>query len=91
MIKMGEALMRTSDSYVAKKLSNLLFLSLILFITIGRAEQEMPLDAFKRSAERRLSVDGNEMMHMPIHTTPLYGNSTDFMYYYITVYFGTHQ
>ena len=88
---MGEEVKRTADSYVAKSLSNFLFITLILLLTISKAEQEMPLDAFKRSAERRLSVDGNEMMHMPIHTTPLYGNSTDFMYYYITVYFGTHQ
>ena len=50
----------------------------------------MPVNALARSSERRLSVDGNEMMHMDIRTTPLYGNSTDFMYYYIIVYFGTH-
>ena len=31
------------------------------------------------------------MMHMNMHTTPMYGNSTDFMYYYITMYFGSHQ
>ena len=88
---MAERVKRTSDSYVAKSLRNFLVLSLMLFITISKAEQELPISAFARSGERRLSVDGNEMMHMPIHTTPLYGNSTDFMYYYITVYFGTHQ
>jgi len=41
--------------------------------------------------ERRLSVEGDEIHHMHLRTTPLYGNSTDFMYYYITMYFGSHQ
>jgi len=41
--------------------------------------------------ERRLSVDGRELQHMHLHTTPMYGNSTDFMYYYVTMYFGTHR
>ena len=31
------------------------------------------------------------MQHMHLHTTPMYGNSTDFMYYYVTMYFGTHR
>lgn len=41
--------------------------------------------------ERRLSHDGRHIEHMNLLTTPLYGNSTDFMYYYITMYFGTHR
>ena len=41
--------------------------------------------------ERRLAADGQEMLHMYLFTTPLYGNSTDFMYYYITMYFGSHM
>lgn len=31
------------------------------------------------------------MMHMHLQSTPLYGNSTDFMYFYTTVYFGSHR
>lgn len=41
--------------------------------------------------ERRLGHDGREIQHMHMHATPLFGNSTDFMYYYITMYFGTHR
>ena len=41
--------------------------------------------------ERRLATDGREMMHMHLQSTPLYGNSTDFMYYYVTMYFGSHR
>ena len=41
--------------------------------------------------ERRLSHDGREIQHMHLLTTPLYGNSTDFMYYYITMFFGSHR
>ena len=41
--------------------------------------------------ERRLAADGQEMLHMYLFTTPLYGNSTDFMYYYITMYFGSNM
>ena len=41
--------------------------------------------------ERRLSHDGRQIQHMELLTTPLYGNSTDFMYYYITMHFGTHR
>ena len=28
---------------------------------------------------------------MHLQSTPLYGNSTDFMYFYTTVYFGSHR
>ena len=41
--------------------------------------------------ERRLATDGREMMHMHLQSTPLYGNSTDFMYYYVTMYFGSQR
>ena len=69
------------------------FFILTLLVTLSLAEQEMPMSAIppKVRNERRLSVDGREIMHMHLHTTPLYGNSTDFMYYYVTVYFGSHQ
>ena len=41
--------------------------------------------------ERRLSAEGRELAHMHMQSTPLYGNSTDLMYYYVTVYFGSHR
>lgn len=65
----------------------------ILLASNCEAQQEVPMffGEGDKATERRLSVDGREMMHMHLHTTPLYGNSTDFMYYYITVYFGSHR
>ena len=77
-----------------KMLSTLMLISVWLLLAGQecRAEQETPMVQFdEKHTERRLSVDGREMMHMHLHTTPLYGNSTDFMYYYITVYFGSHR
>ena len=43
-----------------------------------------------RNERRLVEHDGRIIQHMHLHSTPLYGNSTDFMYYYITMYFGTH-
>ena len=72
----------------------------VLIMTQVYAQQEAVMRDFelvdgeygpKHHNERRLSADGDEMMHMHLFTTPLYGNSTDFMYYYITMYFGSHR
>lgn len=71
----------------------LLTLFLSATLSVVKAEQEMPMahGPSQQLNERRLSVDGRDMVHMHLHTTPLYGNSTDFMYYYITAYFGSHR
>ena len=45
-----------------------------------------------KSAERRLHHDGSrELAHLELTSTPLYGNSTDFMYFYVTVFIGSHR
>lgn len=64
----------------------------VVFV-LGTAEQIQEDFAFTDMMvnERRLSVDGRSMTHMHLQSTPLYGNSTDFMYYYITVYFGSQR
>lgn len=73
------------------KKSGFFLVVLLITLAVGAyGQQETPM-AQLGSNERRLSVDGREIVHMHLHTTPLYGNSTDFMYYYITMYFGSHR
>ena len=43
------------------------------------------------SSERRLSTTQRQLSHMHLQGTPLYGNSTDFMYFYVTIYIGSHR
>ena len=76
-------------------------LVLVAFITvsqISQAEQVPDLQEFYSprnnihlGTERRLSVEGRDLAHMHIHSTPLYGNSTGLMYYYVTVFLGSHR
>ena len=76
-------------------------ISLIVLFTLSfltRADQEFILNPSANSensqhwpVERRLSAEGRELAHMHMQSTPLYGNSTDLMYYYVTVYFGSHR
>lgn len=77
------------------RLTGLFLVAAILFFGhLASAEQELPMSSAGKAAldgERRLSVDGRELVHMHLQSTPLYGNSTDFMYFYITVYFGSHR
>ena len=83
------------------KIKNITSLFLVVLITViyqVKAEQEFYRDSESseyqlehRQIERRLSVSGRELAHWHIQSTPLYGNSTDLMYYYATVYFGSHR
>jgi hypothetical protein len=61
--------------------------------SLATAQQEAPMDSIQllHGNERRLSTDGRDMMHMHLQSTPLYGNSTDFMYFYVTMYFGSQR
>ena len=67
------------------------FALILVLISTVLAQQELAVPWVSNLNERRLSHDGRAIQHMHLYNTPMYGNSTDFMYYYITMYFGTHQ
>ena len=67
---------------------HLLTLFALILITGTVSGQEYDEEMFM---ERRLSVDGRKMAHLPVHTTPLYGNSTGLYYFYVTMLFGSFK
>lgn len=38
-----------------------------------------------------VNASGRSLKHMHLQSSPIYGNSTDLEYFYLTVYLGTHR